>query len=342
MNDISPKERLARAIEKRSVDRKPVVCPGGMMNAAITDVMRLAGHHLPAAHTDARLMSELSADVCALTGFENLGLPFCMTVEAEVLGSEIDFGSLECEAKIAREAFASVSAVRRAPVPELLDAGRIETICDAAYRLSKENDDMPVIGSLTGPVSTAASIVDPMTFLKELRKDPENAARTLDYVTDFLIGYAMRLLESGADLITIGDPTATGEILGPAMFEKYAIPSLNRLLDEVRKADRKAILHICGDISSVRHLIPRLRADVISTDAMVDLKALKRDFPELVTMGNMSTYMLERGDPERIRQRTESLAASTIDIMAPACGLSASSTLENLNAFTGTVKGSGR
>jgi [methyl-Co(III) methanol-specific corrinoid protein]:coenzyme M methyltransferase len=339
MDDISPKERLVRTIEKRSVDRKPVVCPGGMMNAAITDVMRSTGHHLPAAHTDAELMSDLSADVCALTGFENLGLPFCMTVEAEVLGSEIDFGSLECEAKIDREAFASVSAVRCAPVKGLLDTGRIATVCDAAYRLKRSNGDLPVIGSLTGPVSTAASIVDPMMFLKELRKDPENAARALDYVTDFLIAYAQRLLESGADLISIGDPTATGEILGPAMFEEYAIPSLNRLLDAIRATDSKAILHICGDIASVRHLIPRLRADVISTDAMVDLRALKRDFPDLVTMGNMSTYMLELSDPERIARHTESLVGSTIDIIAPACGLSASSTLENLNAFTGTVKG---
>jgi hypothetical protein len=39
MNDISPQERLLRVFNKQIVDRPPVICPGGMMNAAIVDIM---------------------------------------------------------------------------------------------------------------------------------------------------------------------------------------------------------------------------------------------------------------------------------------------------------------
>lgn len=93
-NELSPKERLLRTFEKKTVDRPPVICPGGMMNAAIVEIMNSTGHTLPMAHHDDRLMSSLAKDVQNQTGFENFGIPFCMTVEAEVLGSEIDYGSL--------------------------------------------------------------------------------------------------------------------------------------------------------------------------------------------------------------------------------------------------------
>jgi len=57
----------------------------------------------------------------------------------------------------------------------MLKKGRIESVIQAAWHLSKKNKDIPVVGNLTGPLSTSTSIVDPVTFLKELRKDKENA-----------------------------------------------------------------------------------------------------------------------------------------------------------------------
>lgn len=339
MDQISPKERLLRKLYKKDVDRNPVICPGGMMNAAIVDVMKERGHILPEAHSDYELMSSLAADVHELTGFENYGLPFCMTVEAEVLGSEINFGTLECEPKIEKERFAHSADVVQKDIQGMLKEGRIGVLTEAAYRLSKKDSDVPVIGSLTGPISTADSIVDPMTFLKELRKDPENANRVLDYVTDFLIAYAIQLLDNGADLISIADPTATGEILGPKMFRTYAVTYLNKLIDAIHGyKDSRVIVHICGNCNYVWDDIPKLRADAISTDAMVSLRKLKEDYPELVTMGNLSTYTLQFSEPEKVRQSAEILINTGIDILAPACGLSTSSALENLQAFTGTVK----
>jgi [methyl-Co(III) methanol-specific corrinoid protein]:coenzyme M methyltransferase len=341
MNDLSPKDRLIAVLRKQSVDRKPVICPGGMMNAAVVDVMEKTGHTLPAAHSEEQLMRDLSFDIQQQTGFENLGIPFCMTVEAEVMGSAIDFGSLSCEPKIGKEAFSSVTLVTFDEIPHLLKKGRVETILGAAYALHRLHGDIPVIGSLTGPISTAASIVDPMVFLKELRKDRTQAHKVLAYVTNFLIGYAEGLMESGVDVISIGDPTATGEILGPKMFEEYALPYLNRIADAVHAAEKQVIIHICGDIRPVWKYIPLLHASAISTDAMVNLSQLKRDFPALVTMGNLSTYALEFSDAEGIRKRAQALVRGDIDILAPACGLSTSSSTENLQAFTDTVKFNG-
>lgn len=335
---FTPKERLLRVLRKETVDRPPAICIGGMMNAAIVDIMKSTGHTLPEAHFDDGLMADLATDVHDFTGFENLGIPFCMTVEAEFLGSRIDFGSLSCEPKIAAEAFPSVSRVAFFNLNHLNGNGRIKIVMKAINRLARAHSNVPVIASLTGPISTAAAFVDPMTFLKELRKNPDGAHRTLSYVTDFLRLYAEMLLDNGADVIGIGDPTATGEILGPSMFDEYAVPYLNKLIDRVHLLNAPVIVHICGRLNKVRHLIPKLHGDAISTDAMVSLRGLKKEFPWLTTMGNVSTYLLQSGAPEKVARCTEKLVEQGVDIISPACGLSTSSSLGNIRALTDTVR----
>lgn len=339
MNDISPKERLTNVLHKKSTDRAPVICPGGMMNSATVDVMEESGKLFPFVHSDAELMAGLAEAVYDKAGFENFGIPFCMTVEAEVLGSEINFGNKECEPKIQKEVFSSVSEVEYRNIPTMLRQGRMETVAKAGEIVSSKHPDVPVIGSLTGPISTAASIVDPMTFLKELRRDKENANKCIDYVTDFLIAYARLLIESGFPIITIADPTATGEILGPKMFGDYAVPYLNKLVDAIHEAGADAIIHICGKIDPVKKYLPQLHSDAVSTDALVNLKFLRNALPELTVMGNMSTIALQFKDESFVQDKTEQLISDGIDIIAPACGLGTLTPVSNIRTMTDIVKG---
>ncbi len=338
MNVFSPKERLIRVLNKQKVERPPVICPGGMMNAAVVDVMEKTGHVLPEAHHEGVLMSYLADDIHKYTGFENFGIPFCLTVEAEVLGSSIDFGSLSCEPKIAKEVYPSVSAVEYKGLNEMSKAKRVNSILQAIYMLSGKNPDVPVIGNITGPISTAASIVDPMVFLRELRKDSENSHRVLDYVSNHLIELAKLIVENGASVISIGDPTATGEILGPKSFKEYAVRYINKVTESINALGVPVIVHICGKMNAVKNLIPEINTNAISTDALVNLKALKEDYPQLTTMGNLSTYLLEFGNPRKVSEHTEKLLLDDIDIISPACGLSTSSSIENIQAMTKTVK----
>lgn len=338
MSTFSPKDRLLRVLQKKEIDRAPVICPGGMMNAAIVDVMNKTAHTLPEAHHNDALMAELAHDVFEQTGFENFGIPFCMTVEAEVLGSKINFGTLACEPKIEKEIFPSVSKVDFKDKIEIANSGRVNTIIQAGYRLSKQYPDIPVIGNLTGPISTAASIVDPITFLKELLKDKANSHQVLDYVSDFLLEYAKLMIDNGVTIITIADPTATGEILGPRMFEEYAVTYLNKIIAGIHSFGAPVIVHICGNMNKVKHLIPRINSDAISTDALVNLRLLKEEYPQLTTMGNLSTYLLEFGKPEDVEKRATGLVREKVDIISPACGLSTSTSLANISAMTTAVK----
>jgi [methyl-Co(III) methanol-specific corrinoid protein]:coenzyme M methyltransferase len=338
MSVFSPKERLTRVLSKKEVDRPPVICPGGMMNSATVEIMNKTGHVLPPAHHTSDLMTDLAYDVYENTGFENFGIPFCMTVEAEVLGSEINYGTLECEPKIQKEVYPSVFEVKYMPLDAMSKNSRVgaivETICD----LSKKYPDVPVIGSLTGPLSTAASIVDPMPFLKQLRREKEMSHKVVDYVCDHLIEYAKLMVDNGASAISIADPTATGEILGPKMFEEYAVLYLNKVVDAIHEMGVPVVIHICGKMEAVKPQVSMLHGDAISVDAFVSLKNMKAEIPHITTMGNLSTYLLEFGNPDKVYDNAKRLLGDHINIIAPACGLSTSTPLANINAFTSAIK----
>jgi [methyl-Co(III) methanol-specific corrinoid protein]:coenzyme M methyltransferase len=338
IDTFSPKERLLRTLNKQGTERPPVICPGGMMNTAIVDVMQKTGCTLPEAHHNAGLMENLAYTVSEQTGFENFGIPFCMTIEAEALGSDINFGSLTCEPKIVREPFASVDMVAFLPKASILKNNRAAAVIDAASALSKKYPDIPVIGSITGPISLTASLVDPITFLKELHKNGEMSHKVIDYVTDQIIDYAKLIAENGATVIAIADPTATGEILGPKLFAEFAVPAINRIVQAIHDMGVPVIVHICGDVTMVKKQLAELQGRAISVDAMVNLHKLKEEYPSLTTMGNLSTYMLEFGDADKIYAAAKRLLGQKIDIIAPACGLSTSTSLSNISAFTRSVK----
>lgn len=337
---FSPKERLTRVLHGEKVERPPVICPGGMMNAAIVEVMEKENHVLPAAHHSADKMADLALDVHKYTGFENFGIPFCMTIEAEALGSEINYGTLECEPKIQKEKYPSVTQVDFKPYNILEKNNRAGAVVQTIYELSRKYPDVPAIGSLTGPISTAASIVDPMTFLKELRKNKEASHKVLDYVTNHLLCFARMMADNGAAAISIADPTATGEILGPKMFEEYAVPYLNKLVDGIHEMGIPAIIHICGHMEMVKSSCAKFHSNALSVDAFVSLKKIKDEYNQITTMGNLSTILLEQGNESTIEKQAERLVHDNINIIAPACGLSTSTPLENLTAFTQTVKNS--
>jgi len=338
MNDLTPKERIFRTFNKKTIDRPAIICPGGMMNAAIVDVMNKTGNLLPEGHHDSRIMAQLAVDVHENTGFENFGIPFCMTVEAEVLGSEINYGTLACEPKIQKELYTCAADVVFKELGAMEKNKRVNSIIKATYSLSKKYSDVPVIGSLTGPISTSASLIDPISFLKELRKNPSNAHSVIDYVSNHIIELAKLMIENGANVISIADPTATGEILGPKMFNEYAVRYLNKIINAIHAMNTPVIVHICGKMSAVQKYVPDIKSDAISTDSSISLKMLKDEYPGLITMGNVSTYLLEFGDEEKISSQTAKLVNEGINIISPACGLSTSTPLKNIEAMTKIVR----
>lgn len=244
------KQRLLNAMKRINNDRPPCICPGGMMNMAVKELMEWKQVAFPAAHINAQSMADLAAAAYEAACFENYGVPFCMTIEAEELGAKVDLGNVDYEPRVSEYAISAVDEWQDLPCT---GSARKEVVIEAIKILKQRNDNAPIIANLTGPVSVAGSLMEPTVFYKELRKKPRESHEFMGFVTERLIENGKSLLAAGADIIAISDPSGTGEIMGPKLFMDYTVTYLNKLLAGLRTSfpGIPTIVHICGRIHKV-------------------------------------------------------------------------------------------
>ena len=335
MMQMTEKERLVAILVGETVDRAAAVCPGGMMNAATTAVLRKVGKDV---HTDPVAMAETAVEVRRSTGFENFGAPFCMTVEAEALGSRVDLGNSSVEPRVLEYGVRSLTEAAALSAPDPLKDGRLPVVLEAISSLAGLDSGVPIIGNITGPVSLGTSILDPLLFFRLLRKDAKGVHEFLEFLTDCLTAFAREQIAAGADAVCIADPSGTGDILGRNHFREFAIPYLTRLVDEIRKAGAGVILHICGDTSLLFEELNTIRGAAFSFDSVVSMKKARENIAVSPLMGNISTQLLHQGTPDRVCRAAGHLIEHKVNIISPACGLSMATPLENLRALTDAVK----
>ncbi|WIV12943.1 methylcobamide:CoM methyltransferase MtbA [Proteiniborus sp. MB09-C3] len=326
---LLPKARLRRVLNGEEVDRPPCICPGGMMNMVTKELIEKVGSGFPKAHMDSVMMADLAAEVYETGCFENYGVPFCMTIEAEGFGAKIDMGTGISEPHVVEYIINSVKEWREIPRFSHRQ-GRGRVVLDAIKLLKERNSNVPIIGNLTGPMSTASSIIEPVVFYKELRKANKEAHELMTFITDQLISFAEGQIEAGADMIAISDPSGTGEILGPKLFDEFTVAYINKIIDSVKKAGIPTIVHICGQMKNVYTQLNKLKSDVISFDSIVNMKEARENLPDRLLMGNVSTYAIEFGDPRKIAELTKKCAKDGANIVSPACGLGMKSPLKNV------------
>ncbi|MDR1648901.1 MAG: methylcobamide--CoM methyltransferase, partial [Synergistaceae bacterium] len=65
---MNEKKRILKTLAREKTDRPPVICPGGMMNSAVTQTLtNIGGCH----NADAESMLQAALNVRRLVGFEN-------------------------------------------------------------------------------------------------------------------------------------------------------------------------------------------------------------------------------------------------------------------------------
>jgi [methyl-Co(III) methanol-specific corrinoid protein]:coenzyme M methyltransferase len=335
MQYYTPKERLLAVVNKQQVDRPPCICPGGMMNMIFRQIMEKSSFLWPEAHVDPEKMAGLAYALNEAGGFENYGVPFCMTVEAEAMGAGVNMGNLLCEPHVVNAPLTSSDQVGLLK-PLDINSGRTKVVIDAIKILKAKNTDVPVIGNLTGPVSIAGTLVDMSVLLKEYLRRPAEAKKLMKFIVENLIVYGKGLIEAGADAVCIAEPSGTGEILGSRTFRDYSLRYVNEVLDALEVPVK--IVHICGVLKSVYKSISDFHCDVFSFDSIVPVGAIKAYIPEKAVMGNVNTHALKTMPAEKVASLVRMSMAKGVDIVAPACGLSTITPLINVLTMVEVTK----
>ncbi len=327
---FTQKIRLQAAAKKQPVDRPPCICPGGMMNMVFADIMEQTGYLWPETHTDAKKMAELAFALNQADGFENYGVPFCMTVEAEAMGAIVNMGNRLCEPHVVHSALTACAQIDKLQSLDL-QAGRVKTVLDAIEILRNKGTDVPVIGNIAGPISVGGTLLDMSVLLREFRKSPASAQCYMEFICENLINFGKAQIAAGADVICISEPSGTGEILGPQNFADYTVKYLNRILDKLTVPVK--IVHICGRLKSVYDIISQIHCDAFSFDAIVPIAEIKKHLPNHAIMGNISTFALGSMQADKITSMVSDALTKGVDIVAPACGLPTTTPLVNVQAM---------
>lgn len=333
--DATSRQRVLEVLRGER-DEGVVLCPGGMMSMAVTEVMDACGASWPEAHADSAKMARLALAMHEASGFDSIALPFCMTIEAESYGVAVNMGSRTVQPRVAGTPFAAGSEFTL-PLPHFTE-GRGKTLLDALSAARTVRPDIAIIGNLPGPLSLLGMLTDPLAVMRWTRRDPERLRGHLDRIAGDLALFGRLQAAAGADVICIAEPTGTGEILGPRLFRSCVMEPLSLLARGLRASGAAVILHICGDVAALEEELLELDVDAVSVDSMVDIAALARKGPRWRPMGNVSPFQLAAGPAEAIEGRARELLAAGVRLLAPGCGIIPATRAAHLRAMPRAVK----
>jgi len=133
--------------------------------------------------------------------------------------------------------------------------------------------------------------------------DPEGLRELLHFVTELTWAVLEPMLEHphipGANL---SDPAASGDMISPQSFRKFAAPFLKELVKRVRDKGKYSMIHICGNASKILPDIVDIGPNGFSLEKKVDLRQAKEVLGGKVCVaGNISpTDAFLNGKPEEI------------------------------------------
>ncbi len=323
-NRVNQRERLLAVLDRVEVDRVPVASP---VQTGTYELMKASGASWPSAHYDPEKMAMLSMAAHAIAGLEGVRVPFQASVDQSAfLAAASHDGNPPGKMPDDPSDF-EVPQPEQGLAPVLLKA--------VSLLRQKVNNDLPVVAGAAAPFTLACQLMGEEMAIMALAIEPTPVMTALNKAEEWCLIMAEELMKAGADVIVPLDPTATGDILSPNDYGKYALPGEQRVAHQVREHGGRTIMHICGNTSTNLHLMRESRMDGINVDQVMDLVAVKEVFgPKIAVVGNVAPYpILNRGTTKEVRAASLKCLRDGTDVLAPGCAFAPETPIENMRAM---------
>lgn len=206
-------------------------------------------------------------------------------------------------------------------------------------RIVKEavGDQMYVATVLGAPFTYAGSMVGVQNYMLLLFDEDDDIEPLNEYAIALSIEYAKLFIEAGVDIICLGDPVASGDLISQKMFEQWALPMEKAAFDALDGAEFR-MLHICGNTLVRLESLKKLPIQGFSLDS-VDLKtAMEIAYGSYAIFGNASPFaIVQSKTPEEISEYAKGLCAIAGKkggfVLMPGCDTTPGTPLENLVAL---------
>lgn len=336
-SELNERARLLRALDMDPMDRIPCVSP---LQTGTVELMEQSGCFWPEAFRDPRKMYCLSRAAHDIAGLEGVRVPFDVTVEASVLGAETGREAVDRQPSIRTVALNDLEDLELLEIVEPASGKATKAVLSAVDQLSSRMEGVPVICGIVAPFMLACQLLSVEQTLMNLVRDPAFVRMLVRKAERFDQMYVVSAIEAGADVITMNDAAASGDILSAQQYEEHALPSETGMALRARFGGARSVLHICGHTD---HLLPSIKgsgATALSVDQCMDLVKVKEALEgRMALIGNVSpTEALLFGTPETVENESIVCCRAGVDVLSPGCGLAPRTPTRNIRAMVGTAK----
>lgn len=289
-------ERVFNMLNGKEVDRYANMCL--VMAFAARQIGELYGRYV----TDYKILSK-----GAIHCHEEFGIDMLCAIsdpyrEAEGFGAKVEILEDDvpcCHDKLLK----SIDGIKKlktvAPTSSRRMNDRLEAV---SYMKSYAKRNVPVVGWVEGAIAESCDLFDMSEFMMNIFDVPEAITELLEVCAEQSILFANAQIDAGADIIGVGD--AASSLIGPALFEEFALPYQQKIIKAIHDKGAKVKLHICGNIEPVLHLVAKTGADIVDLDHMVSMEKASAVFPkDMVICGNFDPVsVLLQGNENDVKQ----------------------------------------
>jgi uroporphyrinogen decarboxylase len=236
--------------------------------------------------------------------------------------------------------FSEDGSAERSRIGDLALDPDVRSLWNTTSLVKSAIGDTTLIGACGwGPFTLAGQMYGTEKLMFQVYQDPGAVRRVLDFSVEASARYYQGFVEGGAEIISIAEPLASGDMISRKHFEQFVVPALATFLTRLKQSKAYNLLHICGNITNRLDLMPELGVDVLSVDYKVDLKNVREALGNKIAFaGNVNPAdVLQQGTPEAViaasRQCIADAGKESSFILMPGCDIPPSVPLENIRAF---------
>jgi len=293
---MNGRERILDMLEGRPVDSLPAM-PITMMFAA--DQIGVKYFHYA---TDYRVQAEAQIRVAELFDIDHVSVISDPGCEASALGAILKFFPDQPPAIDEENALLKDKA--RLASLKVPDPDRPERMLNRARAVGQMKacvgKDKMVEGWIEGPCAEAADLRGINTLMLDFYDDPAFVRDVFEFVVEMELRFARFQVDSGADLIGVGDAAAS--LVGPKIYGELVWPYEKKLVDALHAEGIKTRLHICGNTERILEGMGKLHCSMVDLDSFSPLSEGREEMgPEQVLLGNIDPVkVLKEGTPESV------------------------------------------
>lgn len=213
----------------------------------------------------------------------------------------------------------------------IFESSRMKLFANLVRKFKKASETK-LSAYVIGPFSLAGLMAGATELMLSVVCEQQFLSCLLDFTNSLVIQYAQRLIDAGADYITILEPTAV--MLSPKQFQDFVSPRISKLSSELSVP---SILHICGDTTHLFSEFRKLKSIFgLSLDSDVDLR-LAYERTRKTVIGNVNPVIIARASKQRIYREISALVRKMEGIsdfvLSSGCDLPPETPLDNISLF---------